>query len=334
MKFDVIIKPSGDLRQNVEQIKRAEALGFDAAWIAESAHNPYLLLTVAAKETARILLGTRNEPAFLRSPMITAQLAWDLARQSGGRFILGLGSHIPAHIGRPDGEAWSDPAGRMREYIESLRAIWNTFQTDARLRYRGQYYQFRLMAPFFNPGPIANPEIPIFLAGDNADICRLAGHACHGLHARAFHSPAYLRDVLIPAMDAGLQHQGRSRSDIALAVPVLIVSDEDREKRRQAEAALKTRMALCAGGSSFRRVMRHHGWEWLADELQILARAKRWDESRSVISDDVLSEFAIKAAPGNACASILDRYAGLADRVCLEWDADNLPLYEAIAADR
>jgi len=334
MKFDVIIRPSGDLRRDVKQIKQAEKLGFDAAWIAESAHNPFLLLTVAAKDTARILLGTRLEPAFPRSPMITAQLAWDLARQSDGRFALGLGSQVQVQMAQSDGEESSDPVGRMREYIESMRAIWSTFQTDARLRYRGQYYQFRLMAPFFNPGPIATPEIPIFLAGDNSDICRLAGQACTGLHAHVFHSPAYLRAVVIPAMKAGLQSHGRSRPEIALTVPALIVSGEDREKRRQAQAALKRRMAHCAGSSNFRHVMRHHGWEWLARELGKLAREKRWGDLMNAVGDDILSEFVIRAEPGDVCASVLDRYAGLADRVCFEWDADNLPLYEAIAASR
>jgi len=334
MKFDVIIRPSGDLRRDVKQIKQAEKLGFDAAWIAESAHNPFLLLTVAAKETARILLGTRLEPAFPRSPMITAQLAWDLARQSDGRFALGLGSQVQVQMAQSDGEESSDPVGRMREYIESMRAIWSTFQTDARLRYRGQYYQFRLMAPFFNPGPIATPEIPIFLAGDNSDICRWPGRRCAGLHAHVFHSPSYLRDVVIPAMKAGLQSHGRSRPEIALTVPALIVSGEDREKRRQAQAALKRRMAHCAGSSSFRHVMRHHGWEWLARELGKLAREKRWGDLMNAVGDDILSEFVIRAEPGDVCASVLDRYAGLADRVCFEWDADNLPLYEAIAASR
>ena len=334
MKLDAIIRPSGDLRQDVEQIKHAEQLGFDAAWVSESAHNPYLLLTVAAKETATIQLGTRFAPAFSLSPMITAQIAWDMTRQTEGRFALGLGSQIQPHFAPAIGEDWDDPGGRMREYIESLRAIWDTFQSDARLRYRGKYYQFRLMAPFFNPGPLANPAIPIFLAADNSDICRLAGAACQGLHASAFHSPAYLRDVIIPAMNAGLQSNARPRADLALTVSAWIVSCDGSEKTCQRVEAIRRRLAYFASSSSFRQVMRHHGWEGPALELSKMAPEKRWSELTNIIGDDILSEFVIMAQPRKLYASLIERYAGLADRLCLEWTADNLALYEAIAASR
>jgi probable F420-dependent oxidoreductase len=334
MKLDAIITPSGDLRHDVEQIKQAEQLGFDAAWVPETAHNPFFSLTIAAKETSKIQLGTRIALAFPRSPMVTAQIAWDLARQTNGRFILGLGSQIGTHMERRFSEAWGDPGDRMREYIESLRAIWNSFQTDARLRYRGKYFQFRLMAPFFNPGPISNPAIPIYLAGINPRMCELAGQTCRGLHAHAFHSPSYLREVIIPAIDSGLRKENRARSDFALTVPAMIVNGNCYEKMRQSETELKKRLANFASRSSFRRALRHHGWERPAEELSQIAREKRWGDVMNVIGDDMLREFVIIAEPGDVYASIIERYDGLADRVCLEWNADSLELYEAIAASR
>lgn len=263
-KLDVTIRPTGDLRHDVKQIKRIERLGFDGIWISETAHNPFLLLTVAASETQRIRLGTADALAFPRSPMVMAQIAWDLARLCGDRFVLGLGMPAREDLERRFSENWSDPIARMREYIESLRAIWDTFQTGARLRYRGEHYQFRLMAPFFNPGPISHPAIPICLAGGSPSICQLAGELAQSLRAPTNPTPAFLREVVMPALENGLRAAGRARNDIAVTVPVSVASSK----------------------------------------------------------------------PGDAYSRFVERYAGFADRVILEWKADDLALFEAIADSR
>jgi len=332
MKLDVIIRPSGDLRHDVEGIKAAERLAFDGVWVAETAHNPFFALTIAAKATSTIMLGSRCALAFPRSPMVIAQIAWDLARQSEGRFALGLSVGAPANLDPRWSEECDDAVGRMREYIESLRAIWDTFQTDARLRYRGDYYQFRLMAPFFNPGPISHPAIPVHLAGVNSSMFRLAGERFDGLHAPAFHSPAYLRDVVLPAL--GAQSEDRSRSKFELIVTALIVNGETHDEARRRATAARMRLARLASNAAFRRVMSHHGWETQAAALGQLAGQSRWDEMHDLISDDMLSAFAIVAPDRDVYRSIIERYDGLAQRVCLEWDADNRELFEAIAASR
>src|SRR5450432_461309 len=128
MKFDVSIFPQ-DLNTAAEIARKVEAYGFDTLWTSETAHNPFLPLTHAAAATQRIGLGTAIAVAFPRSPMITAQIAWDLAAQSSGRFILGLGTQVKPHIEKRFSTPWTAPAPRLREYVESLRAIWNTFQT-------------------------------------------------------------------------------------------------------------------------------------------------------------------------------------------------------------
>ena len=234
IKLDVAIRLTGDLRRDAEQIKHAERLGFDGLWVSETAHNPFFALSIAAKETKRIRFGTQDAAAFPRSPMVTAQIAWDLARQTDGRFILGLSMLQREHIERRFSEDWRDPVGRMREYIESLRAIWDSFQTDARLRYRGKHYQFRLMAPFFNPGPIAQAQVPIFLAGDDPEICKLAGEICQGLHAHEFHTSSYLREVVMPAVERGLDIAGRERSDFEVTAPVYVINEESDSERDRA----------------------------------------------------------------------------------------------------
>ncbi|MCY4062981.1 MAG: TIGR03617 family F420-dependent LLM class oxidoreductase [Chloroflexi bacterium] len=331
IKLDVTIRLTGDLRHDVEQIKHAERLGFDGVWVSETAHNPFFPLSIAAKETKGIRMATQGAAAFPRSPMITAQIAWDLARQSGGRFSLGLGMLQRAHIERRFSEEWRDPVGRMREYIESLRAIWNSFQTDARLRYRGEHYQFRLMAPFFNPGPIGHPEIPIYITGDDPETCQLAGEVCQGLHAHAMHTAAYLREALIPAVETGLKIADRDRSKFELTAQVFVASGETADERTRAARDLSERLAANVSSPSFRRVMNLHGWGALADELQQMAGERRRKAMQAAITDDVLREFALIAKPKDIYAALVDRYAGIADRVCLEWTSDSARLFEAIA---
>ena len=334
MKLDLAIMPSGNMRHDWEAVKRAEQLGFDAVWVSEATHNPFFPLTLAAKETSRILLGTQGALAFPRSPMVTAQIAWDLARQSEGRLVLGLGMQAHSHIEGDLSEAWKDPVGRMREYIESLRAIWNTFQTDARLRYRGQYYRFRLMAPFFNPGPISHPAIPVYLAGLNPDIARLAGETGQGLHAPALHTAAYLRDAVLPAVDEGLRAVNRPRSEFTLVAPIFLICGANDVERQRAARTVRERLAYYATIPAYRRIMRQCGWESLAQELGALARQNRWNEMPNAIVDDYLAEIAIIAEPGDVISRVRERYDGLADRVCLMLNADSMELCEAIAVQR
>src|SRR5215207_4186259 len=158
----------------------AEELGFAGLWTSETKHDSFLPLAVAANNTEKIDLGTSVAIAFSRSPMVTAQLAWDLQDLSGGRFIIGLGTQVKAHITRRFGIPWNKPASRLKDYILALRAIWRSFQYEEPLNYEGEFYRHTLMTAFFNPGPIEHPEIPVYIAGVNRRLARLAGELCYG----------------------------------------------------------------------------------------------------------------------------------------------------------
>lgn len=328
MNFDVRIFPSNHARADADLILRAERLGFAAAWVAERAHNPFFSLTIAAKKTSKIQLGTQGAAAFPRSPMVTAQIAWDLARQSGGRFRLGLEGPADSPDGRIDG------VERMREYLESLRAIWHTFQTDARLRYRGEHYTFRLMAPFFNPGPIEHPEIPVCLAGVNPTIAELAGRHCQGLQVDALHTAEYLREVIKPSASAGLQTAGRAAKDFSLAVPILIASGVDDESFRRAKFGLKQGIASAAKTATFRRIAAHHNWDIPVDDLDRSTWERQEDRLDEIIPDEIVEEIAIVAQPQDVLHRIKARYAGLAACVSLDLSSENSALIEAIMASR
>ena len=277
--------------------------------------------------------------------MISAQIAWDLARQSGGRFVLGLDAEMPQFHPAGQGVQALDSVGLMREYLESLRAIWRTFQYDERLRFRGRHYQFRLMAPFFNPGPITRPEIPIFLSGDGGAVYALASEQCQGLHANLLHSQPYLRDVILPHLARGLERSGRARDSFELAVPVLVCAPDMMEKQYESrndtgkDTGMETGMeagmeiARYALSRSNRSFAEYHGWE---ENLETLRIAVHSGDSGSIlrsIPEDILREIAIVAEPQRAAAAIRQRYSDLADRVCLLFADWNPEAIAAIVAD-
>ncbi|MCF6277601.1 MAG: LLM class flavin-dependent oxidoreductase, partial [Anaerolineales bacterium] len=197
MKFDAVLPPM-HLKDVPTVAHDAEETGFDALWTTETQHDGFLPHPLIAEHTQKIKMGTAVAIAFARSPGDIAYTAWDLAAQSQGRFILGLGTQVKGHITKRFGMPWPDSVvGKLREQIGAIRALWQTWQTGEKLRFKGEYYNLRLMSPFFNPGKIAYPDIPIYIAGVNTGLARLAGEVCDGFHAHPFNSPRYLREVLV-----------------------------------------------------------------------------------------------------------------------------------------
>ncbi len=314
MKFDVTIFPQ-NLNAVAAIARQVEAYGFAALWTSETSHNPFLPLTHAAAATERIELGTAIAVAFPRSPMITAQIAWDLAAQSNGRFILGLGTQVKPHIEKRFSTEWTAPAPRLREYIASLRAIWNSFQTGAPLRYRGEHYKFSLLTPFFSPGGIDHPDIPIYIAGVNEYLCRLAGETCQGFHVHPFHTVRYLKELVIPNVERGAQQAGRPRSDCALSCAVFVVTGKDAQEMEDNAGLVRAQIAFYASTPSYKPIMDMHGWGDLAVRLNELSREGRWAEMGDLIGDDMLNQFAVMAPADELAAAVKQRYEGLLDRV-------------------
>src|SRR5215210_5057236 len=217
MKLDASLGTEGGYLRSVGGTARAaEELGFAGLWTSETKHDAFLPLAIAANETHEIELGTSVAIAFSRSPMETAQTAWDLQDLSDGRFVLGLGTQVKAHITRRFSMPWDRPAARLREYILALRAIWESFQGEGPLKFEGEFFTHTLMTPFFNPGPIEHPEIPIYIAGVNTRLARLAGEACDGFHVHPFHSPEYVRQTVKPSITESAEAVGRDPGQVTL----------------------------------------------------------------------------------------------------------------------
>jgi len=290
--------------------RAAEAIGFKGLWSSESVHDPFLPGALIAEHSQKLEFGTAVAIAFARSPATLAYTAWDLAQASGGRFILGLGTQVKAHIERRFGMPWPDSVtGKLREQIAAIRTFWDTWQNGTPLKFRGEYYKLSLMSPFFNPGPIEHPKIPIYLAGVNTGLAQLAGEVADGFQVHPFHSVRYLSEVLLPAIRRGADQAGRTSQQIKVAATAFIVTTP------QEQAFVRQQISFYASTPSYRGVMALHGWEATAEQLSGLAAQGKWGDMPALIDDDMLDTFAVVASPETLPAVLQFRYAGLVDRL-------------------
>ena len=316
MKLDVGML-THDLKTLPEFARKVEAMGYDCLWSAETQHDPYLPLGVAATVTSRIKLGTNIATVFSRSPMITAHIAWDLQKASGGRFTLGLGTQVKAHNERRFSVKFESPAPKMAEAIRAIRAIWNTWQTGAKLDFKGRFYTFDVMTPFFNPGPIEHPQIPIFIAAVNPLMCGVAGELCDGLHVHPFNSPKYLREVVHPAVEEGLRKSGRARKDFTYATSSFVVVGDTEKERAEQARMVKQQIAFYGSTRTYQPVLAAHGWEDVAPKLHKKSVEGDWAGMADLITDEMLDAYAVTATYDKLRDALVTRYGELLDRTAL-----------------
>ena len=311
MKFAAALPPI-PLKDVPATAKAAEEIGFDALWTQETQHDPFLPFPLIAEHTTKLDMGTAIAVSFARSPANLAYLAWDLAAQSRGRFILGLGTQVKAHVERRFGMPWPESVtGKLREQIQVIRAFWDCWQNGTKLNYRGEHYRITLMSPFFNPGPIQYPHIPIYVAGVNTGLARLAGEICDGFHVHPFHSLKYLHEVILPAIEDGLKKEDRKRKDMSISVTAFAATLPEEE------AFARMQIAFYASTPSYRPVMELHGWGGTAEQLSAFAARSEWAEMPMLVTDEMLNEFCLVTEETNLARDLKSRYEGLADRLTL-----------------
>ena len=316
MKFDAMLEVRAADMLNIGKIARhAEEMGYAGIWTAETKHNPLFQLLLAAEHTQRVALGTAILVAFPRSPMVTAQAAWDLQAVSNGRFMLGLGTQVKPHIERRFATAWDKPVARLRDYVLSLRAIWNNFQHGGRMYYAGEFYKFSLMTPFFNPGPIAQPQIPIYIAGVNEGLAQLAGELCDGFHVHPAHTVKYVQEFVKPQIAIGAAKAGRDPAAVSLTSGCFIITGKDSTEMDKTRAWAREQLSFYLSTPSYRIVLEIHGWEDIGAQLSALASRQQWGDMATLISDDILNAFAIEAPPDKLGKALRQRYEGVLDRV-------------------
>ena len=299
-----------------------EAAGFDGAWTSETNHDPFLPLVAAAEHTERIELGTNIAVAFARNPMTTAHLGWDLQLLSGGRFILGLGSQIKAHITRRFSMPWSRPAARMREYIEALHAIWDAWEGGRRLNFRGDFYKHTLTNPMFVPPPQPHRRPHVYLAAVGPLMTRTAGQVADGLLCHGFTTADYLRDVTLPALREGQADAGRPAGAAQVSLLAMAVAADTPEAFEEQCRTMRMRIAFYGSTPAYRGVLEHHGWGEAQGELHTLSVQGRWAEMADVIDDEMLHTIAAVGTPAEAATILAERFGGLVDRLTpvTAWD--------------
>jgi probable F420-dependent oxidoreductase len=292
-----------------------ERNGYDGCWTGEINHDPFLPLLLAAEHTSRPEIETSIAVAFARNPMTLANLGWDLQTYSQGRFILGLGSQIKAHIEKRFSMPWSHPVRRMREFVLALRAIWSCWQDGTKLRFEGEFYIHRLMTPMFVPEPQPHGFPKVFIAAVGEAMTELCGEVADGALAHAFTTKRYLDEVTKPTLLRGIERSGRDRGDVAVGCPVFVVTGEDEAEWEAAATATRNQIAFYGSTPAYRKVLELHGWGDLQTELHRLSRQGDWDTMGAIIDDDVLDTFAVVAPVDKLAAALRARCDGVIDRV-------------------
>ena len=304
----------GGLRDVPATIRRLEAQGYAGAFSAEINNDPFLPALLAAEHSEHIELTTAIAVAFARNPMNVAQLAHDLNEYAGGRFVLGLGSQVQAHITRRYGMPWSRPAARMREFILALRAIWACWHEGTPLRFEGEFYRHTLMTPMFVPASREHPAPKVRLAGVGPLMTAVAAEVGDGLIAHGFTTERYLREVTEKALAEGLARAGKQRADIEVIAPIMVVTGEDEADFLRNREAVRGQLAFYASTPAYADVLTLHGWEALGRELTALSKAGRWAEMGALIDDGMLQTFAVVSEAPEQVPSLLGaRYADLLD---------------------
>jgi probable F420-dependent oxidoreductase len=316
VKLDAITY-GGPLAAVPDEVRAAEARRHDGWFVSEVAHDPLLACVIAAEHSRELQVGTAIAVAFPRSPMHVAYQAHDLQALARGRFVLGLGSQIQAHIEKRFSATWVAPAARMREYVQALRAIWHAWETGDRLRFEGQHYRHTLMTPFFTPPDHGFGPPPVWLAAVGPRMTHVTGEVADGLLCHVFTTDTYLRDTTLPALAGGADAAGRSRDDLEVSLPVLLVTGRDEAERDGVAAYARGQLAFYGSTPAYRPVLEAHGWGELHDELHAASLRGDWEAMSASIDDEVLATFAVVTEPDRAGAAVRERYEGLVDRVSL-----------------
>lgn len=309
---------SVNLRESVASAQDAEAAGYSGAWTAETNHDPFLPLLLAAEHTTKMELGTSIAVAFARSPMTLANTAWDLQAYSQGRFILGLGSQIKPHITKRFSMPWSKPAARMREMVLAIRAIWDTWENGTPLNFRGEFYTHTLMTPFFTPSTsdLAGFGPPkIFLAGVGELMTEVAGEVCDGFICHGFTTEKYLREVTMPALERGRAKAGKTMAGFEIVGPSFVVTGNTAEELQQASIGTRQQIAFYGSTPAYRPVLDLHGWGDLQDRLNTLSKQGQWVEMGELITDEVLETFAVVGEPEQIAPELTQRYGDVIQRI-------------------
>ncbi len=290
--------------------RRAERLGYSGLHVPEAVHDGFLCALLALEHTIRLRVTTSVVLAFPRSPMSVAYAAWDLQRLSGGRLELGLGTQIKANMEGRFSVEWKPPVARMRDYVGGLRAIWDCWQNGTPLNFESEHYRFTRMQPFFNPGPLTEPRIPILLGGVNPRMTELAGEVADGMITHPTNTnPRYLREVTLPSVEAGAKRAGRSLGEVEIQASGFVATGLTPADVHDAREGIRAHLGFLYSTPQYWPTLELHGWDELGPRLRQLTREKRWDEMRGLVSDAMLDALVPAGTYAEICDVLREWYA-------------------------
>lgn len=315
-----------------ESARHAESVGYNTFWYAETKHDPFLPLVLAAEHTERIRLGTGIALAFARNPMTVAAAANDLQHFSRGRLMLGLGSQIKPHIERRFSMPWSRPAARMREFVLAMRAIWEAWNDETRLNFRGEFYSHTLMTPFFAPDPNPYGQPKVMLAGVGARMSEVVGEVADGFLGHSLTTARYLREVILPSVQRGREKAGRTTEGFEASGQLIVITGRDEAEMQQVAETARQSLGFYLSTPAYRGMLEVFDWGDRQDELTRLSKQGEWDAMTKLVDDEMLDTFTIWAAPDAVAAKVVDRFGGLYDRVSFTPDLGVAPeVFDQIA---
>jgi probable F420-dependent oxidoreductase len=303
-----------------QQVRDAEALGYDTVLGVETQHDPFLALAIAAQEPSKVELGTGIALAFTKSPVATAYIAWDLQAMSDGRLFVGLGSQVKGHVTRRFGMPWSKPAQRMKDYVGAMRACWNSWQTGAPLDFHSEHYNLSLMTPNFSPPRLEKPKIPVMIAAVQERMLQVAGEICEGVRLHGIVTRRYLDEIAFPNLRKGFAKSGRPESEFAnfeISGGGFICAAPDRDALAQAVEKMKSTIAFYGSTRSYRSSFELDGWAREAEDLHRLSVQQKWNEMPKLVSDEMVHAFAAVGTYADIASVIKRRFAGV-NRVMFE----------------
>jgi len=307
VKLDTVIdSPLGRIRARVDELADA---GFDGVFTFEGPNDVFFPLAEAAP-TRRVAVYSNVAVAFPRSPMHLAISAWDLQQASGGRFALGLGSQIRAHVERRYSADFERPVGRMEALIAAIRAIFDAWQHGTRLDHQSEFYTHTLHVPLLTPPPLEHGAPPIWLAAVGPQMTALAARVADGIVTHPFCTPRYLQTVMQPKLPTD-----RPFTRVVGAMVGLLGADSE---RADVEFALRAQLGFYGSTPAYRPVLDAHGWGEAQPELRRLTKANAWDELGAVFTDEMLDTIAVVGTPAEVSTELRRRYEGTADRLAIQ----------------
>ncbi len=323
MRFDLLVG-SSSWERAAALARDVEGVGFSGMLFTEMAYPPWTTIAVAATAAPRLEFCTGVAVAFARSPMVSAGVAWDLAGNTGGRFRLGLGSQVRAHVERRFGAEFDPPGPRLRDYVQAVKACLRAFRGEAPLDHRGPFYQLTMLPPMWAPRRHSHGDIKVDISAVGPWMCRMAGEVADGVHVHPLHSVPYLHNRLLPAVKEGAARAGRPANDVDLIVPVVAVPGDTPEARAPLLARARSQLAFYGSTRNYAFQFDDLGFEGTSARINERLKAGDVEGMALVITDEILDNFAVVAPWDELADRLLERYRGIASRLVMYLAEDSI----------